>query len=253
MLTRQGAGAGPSTDGPLKRGGIFGIYSSFPATDAKTPEAFKCNFTAHTEMGSTFLDDVFISTEQDCQVHFGLVFNIFVMMQLFNQVNARKIYGEKNSFAGILDNKLFLLIMAAEFGGQVLMVEAAGVVFKTTGGLSLIQWGVCLVLGAGELIWNLLVVSVSEEIIPDCILNFDQKLYDKEGDVEGGGQAGGAASSSVRSGSFTRAGRAGSRQDLMNKDLQLTSVARQNSNNNIMKRSASFQEDAPPVLNKPKP
>ena len=133
------------------------------------------------------------------------------------------------------------------------MVEAAGVVFKTTGGLSLIQWGVCLVLGAGELIWNLLVVSVSEEIIPDCILNFDQKLYDKEGDVEGGGQAGGAASSSVRSGSFTRAGRAGSRQDLMNKDLQLTSVARQNSNNNIMKRSASFQEDAPPVLNKPKP
>ena len=46
---------------------------------------------------------------KDCSAHFGMVFNIFVLMQLFNQINARKIYGEFNSFTGIFDNPMFLV------------------------------------------------------------------------------------------------------------------------------------------------
>merc|ERR1711988_1464717 len=34
--------------------------------------------------------------EGDCYVHYNMVFTAFVMMQLFNQVNARKIKGEFN-------------------------------------------------------------------------------------------------------------------------------------------------------------
>ena len=56
-------------------------------------------------------------------------------MQLFNQINARKIHGECNSFAGILSNPLFLLIMALEGAGQVFIVQYGGAVFSVEGGL----------------------------------------------------------------------------------------------------------------------
>ena len=56
-------------------------------------------------------------------------------MQLFNQINARKIHGECNSFSGILSNPLFLLIMALEGAGQVFIVQYGGAVFSVEGGL----------------------------------------------------------------------------------------------------------------------
>ena len=34
--------------------------------------------------------------------HFTLIFNVFVLMTLFNEINARKIHGERNVFEGIL-------------------------------------------------------------------------------------------------------------------------------------------------------
>ena len=42
--------------------------------------------------------------------HFTLIFNLFVMMQIFNFVNARKLNDELNVFSGIM-NKYFNLIL----------------------------------------------------------------------------------------------------------------------------------------------
>ncbi len=39
--------------------------------------------------------------------------------QLFNQVNARKIYGEEDVMQGVFDNKLFVYILSAELALQV--------------------------------------------------------------------------------------------------------------------------------------
>ena len=39
--------------------------------------------------------------------HFTIVFNTFVMMTLFNEINARKIHGERNVFQ-VLNHLLFL-------------------------------------------------------------------------------------------------------------------------------------------------
>lgn len=51
--------------------------------------------------------------------HFTIIFNSFVMMTLFNEVNARKIHGERNVFEGLRRNPLFIGIWIATFGGQV--------------------------------------------------------------------------------------------------------------------------------------
>lgn len=51
--------------------------------------------------------------------HYTIVFNTFVMMQLFNEINARKIHGERNVFEGIFNNAIFCTIVLGTFIVQV--------------------------------------------------------------------------------------------------------------------------------------
>lgn len=39
--------------------------------------------------------------------HFTVIFNTFVMMTLFNEINARKIHGQRNVFEGLFTNPIF--------------------------------------------------------------------------------------------------------------------------------------------------
>jgi Ca2+ transporting ATPase len=52
-------------------------------------------------------------------VHFTVVFNVFVVMTLFNELNGRKIHGERNVFEGIQNNLTFIIIWIICFSGQV--------------------------------------------------------------------------------------------------------------------------------------
>ena len=51
--------------------------------------------------------------------HFTIIFNTFVMMTLFNEINARKIHGERNVFKGLNRNPLFIGIWIVTFIVQV--------------------------------------------------------------------------------------------------------------------------------------
>ncbi|XP_036696497.1 plasma membrane calcium-transporting ATPase 3 isoform X8 [Balaenoptera musculus] len=52
--------------------------------------------------------------------HYTIIFNTFVMMQLFNEINARKIHGERNVFHGIFGNPIFCTIVLGTFAIQVI-------------------------------------------------------------------------------------------------------------------------------------
>lgn len=58
--------------------------------------------------------------------HYTIVFNVFVMMQLFNEINARKIHGERNVFEGIYRNPIFCSVVLGTFALQVLGVGRCG-------------------------------------------------------------------------------------------------------------------------------
>lgn len=60
-----------------------------------------------------------ITKLRDPSVHFTIIFNAFVLMTLFNELNARKIHNERNIFDGIQNNIVFLVIWLGCFGGQV--------------------------------------------------------------------------------------------------------------------------------------
>jgi Ca2+ transporting ATPase len=54
---------------------------------------------------------------------FTLVFNAFVLMTLFNEINSRKLHGERNVFKGIFRNPFFYCIWIFSFGLQVIELK----------------------------------------------------------------------------------------------------------------------------------
>lgn len=51
--------------------------------------------------------------------HFTIIFNTFVMMTLFNEINSRKIHGERNIFEGLFTNPIFYGILFLTAFAQV--------------------------------------------------------------------------------------------------------------------------------------
>lgn len=97
--------------------------------------------------------------------HFTLIFNTFVFMQIFNEINARKIHGEWNVFSGIHKNFVFLCVVVGQVTVQIILVQFGGFVFNTSG-LSLDLWLWCIFLGSVELLVGQLLLLIPVKRIP---------------------------------------------------------------------------------------
>lgn len=62
-------------------------------------------------------------SEYGASRHMTNVFNIFVVLQIFNMINARKINDEKNIFEGFFTNKMFMGVWVVIMCGQIMLVE----------------------------------------------------------------------------------------------------------------------------------
>uniref|UniRef100_A0A6I8NE90 Calcium-transporting ATPase n=1 Tax=Ornithorhynchus anatinus TaxID=9258 RepID=A0A6I8NE90_ORNAN len=91
--------------------------------------------------------------------HYTIIFNTFVMMQLFNEINARKIHGERNVFDGIFGNPIFCTIVLGTFGVQIVIVQFGGKPFSCSP-LTTEQWLWCLFVGVGELVWGQVIATI---------------------------------------------------------------------------------------------
>uniref|UniRef100_A0A4W4FGM1 Calcium-transporting ATPase n=1 Tax=Electrophorus electricus TaxID=8005 RepID=A0A4W4FGM1_ELEEL len=91
--------------------------------------------------------------------HYTIVFNTFVLMQLFNEINARKIHGERNVFDGIFNNMIFCTIVFGTFVIQIVIVQFGGKPFSCVG-LTIDQWLWCVFLGFGCLLWGQVISSI---------------------------------------------------------------------------------------------
>jgi len=107
--------------------------------------------------------------------HWSLFFNVFVQLQLFNEMNSRKLQSveklrttisEWNVFSGIFNNRMFLAVTGATFILQILLVQYGGVPINVIkGGLGWSDWIFCLCAGASSLVWqffiNLLLIRIT--------------------------------------------------------------------------------------------
>ncbi|VAH21111.1 unnamed protein product [Triticum turgidum subsp. durum] len=98
-----------------------------------------------------------------------MIFNAFVLCQVFNEFNAREIE-KKNVFAGVLKNRMFLVIIAVTLALQVVMVEVL-TRFAGTKRLGLGQWGVCLAIAAVSwpIGWAVKFIPVPDRTLHDIL------------------------------------------------------------------------------------
>jgi P-type Ca2+ transporter type 2C len=85
--------------------------------------------------------------------HYTIIFNTFVYCQIFNEINARKVDGTLNVFAGIFRNYLFIGIIIFEAVLQALLVEVPGLnnIFHCVN-LTWREWLLCVGIGSFSLI-----------------------------------------------------------------------------------------------------
>jgi Ca2+ transporting ATPase len=97
--------------------------------------------------------------------HFTIIFNTFVMMTLFNEVNSRKIHGERNIFEGLFSNPIFYGILIVTAIAQIVIVQFGGRPFNTAA-LTVEQWMWCVLFGFGVLLWGQLITTIPTKRIP---------------------------------------------------------------------------------------
>ena len=97
-------------------------------------------------------------------IHYTIVFNTFVLMQLFNEINSRKLHGEFFVFDGLFNNLIFVFIWIFTLVVQVLLVQY-GALYVHCVALTAEQWMWCVIFGAFTLLWNFVVRVVQRVII----------------------------------------------------------------------------------------
>jgi len=122
------------------------------------------------EYGFTF-DNMFgaysyYQNEYGGTTHMTLIFDVFVVYTLFNQINCRIIDDSINTFKRISKGIMFCLVTLGEFFIQILLSEFGFKVFHCVkGGLSLRQWAICIFISILTMIFNFLIKFIPLELL----------------------------------------------------------------------------------------
>ena len=118
-------------------------------------------------------------------VHMTVIFNVFVIYTLFNQINCRVLDDSFNIFKRIHRSYLFIIITLCEMGLQVLMIFVGNAVFHVSfNGLTGKQWGICIGFSAITFIVSIIAKLIPLEKIIDKFLVNKEEEEDNEDEVE---------------------------------------------------------------------
>lgn len=102
--------------------------------------------------------------------HFTYIFNIFVLMQLTNEINARKLRNEVNVFEGMLNNWLSISISLLTYALQVLIIYIGGYAFGVSlYALTGYQWLICLCVSLLSFVWRFFLLLIPNKVFPEVI------------------------------------------------------------------------------------
>ncbi|CAG8599744.1 1774_t:CDS:2, partial [Ambispora gerdemannii] len=103
-----------------------------------------------------------------------LVFNTFVFLQVFNEINCRIIDDHLNVFRNIFNNHVFIIVQFVVILGQFLIVQYGGVAFGTTS-LTWYQWLSTIIVGSLSLPVGVIIRLFPNTCVPERILNEERK------------------------------------------------------------------------------
>ncbi|MCJ1284318.1 plasma membrane calcium [Xylographa opegraphella] len=117
---------------------------------------FSLYFAGASILGYDVVKNPLLQTQLDT-----MVFNTFVWMQIFNELNNRRLDNKLNIFEGVLHNQFFLVINAIMVAGQILIVFVGGTAFQITR-INGTQWAVCLLCAVPCLAWAMVLRFVPD-------------------------------------------------------------------------------------------
>jgi Ca2+-transporting ATPase len=118
---------------------------------------FVLYFAGASILGYDFTANPELQTELDT-----IVFNTFVWMQIFNELNNRRLDNKFNIFEGVHKNYIFMGINVIMVAGQIMIVFVGGSAFQVKR-IDGVQWAICLLCAAPCLVW-----AVALRCLPDA-------------------------------------------------------------------------------------
>lgn len=107
-------------------------------------------------------------------VHITMVFNIFILFTLINQINSRVINDSISCIETISVNKIFVTIIVGELGINIMIIEFGTSVFNTVAdGLTIWQWAICIFFSLLSVLLNLILKLLKLEVFIEV---FYQKI-----------------------------------------------------------------------------
>jgi len=106
--------------------------------------------------------------EKEKKILKTMVFNTFVFLQIFNEINCRRIDNRLNVFSGIYKNAYFICIFFFIAIAQFFIVYFGGEAFKTER-LDGYQWGICILLGFFSLPLGMIIRLIPDSVISACL------------------------------------------------------------------------------------
>ena len=101
----------------------------------------------------------------DQEVTNSVVFNSFIFMQVFNEINSRKIRDEYNLLEGFFHSYVFMAIISITVGLQIIIMFFLGGIFSVNR-QTWEEWVVAIAIGAGSTVLSLLTRFISRTLFP---------------------------------------------------------------------------------------
>ncbi|PKS10657.1 hypothetical protein jhhlp_002412 [Lomentospora prolificans] len=117
-------------------------------------------FTLH--FGGSKLLGYDMNNKEEAKSLKTLVFNTFVWLQIFNEVNNRRLDNKLNIFEGITRNYFFVIMNIIMIAGQIIIIFKGGDAFQIKP-LDGKEWGLSIGLGAISLPWGVVIRLFPDE------------------------------------------------------------------------------------------
>jgi len=97
--------------------------------------------------------------------HFTMVFNAFVVLQIFNFFNCRKLNDELNIFSGLFKSRMFCIIVLIIIGGQLILGNLGGrALYVSFHAMDIRQWLIAVAFGFGSWVLAFLVKFLPSKV-----------------------------------------------------------------------------------------
>jgi Ca2+-transporting ATPase len=137
---------------------------------------FVLNFAPRSMLGYDAIND------PEGKHHGTLVFNTFVWLQIFNELNNRRLDNKLNIFEGITHNYFFIIINLIMVGGQVLIIFVGGQAFRIVP-LTGKEWGMSIGLGAISIPFGACIRLLPDSWVNACLPAFIRRIWEPKTEV----------------------------------------------------------------------